>query len=78
MQSHVERLLDDPPGFVRFGRKARHECHVRLEIAFLQDHRAIGHREMELVQRWHIERVVLHVDIDVVSRRPGRGAGGVS
>ena len=73
VQSHVERLLDDPAGFIGFGRKARHQGDVRLEVALLQHHGAIGHREMELVQRGHVQRVVLHVDVDVVGGRPSGG-----
>ena len=68
-QPDVQRLFDHPLRLVGLRREAREQRDVGLEIAFLEDRAAIGHRQQEDVQCREVQRVVLHVGVDEVDRR---------
>jgi hypothetical protein len=64
-------LFDDPLRLIGFRREARKERDIRLQVALLQNRGPIRHSEQENVQRRKVQRVVFHVDVDEVDRRPG-------
>ena len=75
VQADVERLLDHRLRLVGLGRKAREQRHVGLQVALPEDQRPVAHAHQEHVQRRKVQRVVLHVDVDVIDGRARDVAG---